>query len=199
MKKLMILAIVALASLTASAQQEVGTWSVTPKVGFNLATVTDTDADMKFGVVTGADLTYQLAEKFALSAGAFYSMQGAKEKVKVVGESYTQKVSLDYINVPILANYYVIPGLAIKAGIQPGFNLSHKAKTESHGESYEGDIDDFKSFDLSIPIGASYEFSDFIIDARYNFGLTKLVDVSGSSSKNSVIQVTVGYKIPLGN
>ena len=195
MKKLLILAIVALASLTASAQQEVGTWSVTPKVGFNLATVTDTDAGMKFGVVTGADLTYQLAEKFALSAGAFYSMQGAKDK----DDGVTSTMKLDYINVPILANFYVIPGLAIKAGIQPGFNLGHKYKTESSGTSHEIDLEKFKSLDISIPIGASYEFSDFIIDARYNFGLTKLVDVSGSSSKNSVIQFTVGYKIPLGN
>ena len=195
MKKLLILAIVALASLTASAQQEVGTWSVTPKVGFNLATVTDTDAGMKFGVVTGADLTYQLQEKFAITAGAFYSMQGAKDKENGV----TSTMKLDYINVPILANFYVIPGLAIKAGIQPGFNLSHKLKAEYQGNSEEVDIDHFKSLDISIPIGASYEFSDFVIDARYNFGLTKLWDVSGSSSKNSVIQVTVGYKIPLGN
>lgn len=196
MKKLLILAIVALASLTASAQQEVGTWSVTPKVGFNLATVTDTDdAGMKFGVVTGADLTYQVAEKFALTAGAFYSMQGAKDK----DDGVTRTLKLDYINVPILANYYVIPGLALKVGLQPGFNLSHKLKAEYQGHSSEEDIPTFKSFDLSIPIGASYEFSDFIIDARYNFGLTKLVDQPGSSSKNSVIQVTVGYKIPLGN
>ena len=196
MKKLLILAIVALASLTASAQQEVGTWSVTPKVGFNLATITDVeDAGMKFGVVTGADLTYQLQEKFAITAGAFYSMQGARDK----HDGLTRTWKFDYINVPVLANYYVIPGLAIKAGIQPGFNLSHKYKTESNGNSHESDLEKFKSLDISIPIGASYEFSDFIIDARYNFGLTKLVDVSGSSSKNSVIQVTVGYKIPLGN
>ena len=193
MKKLLILAIVALASLTASAQQEVGTWSVTPKVGFNLATVTDTDDGMRFGVVTGADLTYQLQEKFAITAGAFYSMQGARDK----HDGLTRTWKFDYINVPVLANYYVIPGLAIKAGIQPGFNLSHKYKTESNGNSHESDLEKFKSLDISIPIGASYEFSDFIIDARYNFGLTKLVDVSGSSSKNSVIQFTLGYKIPL--
>ena len=195
MKKLLILAVVALASLTASAQQGVGTWSVTPKVGFNLATVTDSDAGMKFGVVTGADLTYQLAEKFALSAGAFYSMQGAKDKDD--GATFTSK--LDYINVPLLASYYVIPGLAIKVGLQPGFNLSHKTKVEYQGHSSEEDIPTFKSFDLSIPIGASYEFNDFVIDARYNFGLTKLVDQPGNSSKNSVIQFTVGYKISLGN
>jgi hypothetical protein len=72
-------------------------------------------------------------------------------------------------------------------------------KAEYQGNSEEVDIDHFKSLDISIPIGASYEFSDFIIDARYNFGLTKLRDITDYSSKNSVIQFTVGYKIPLGN
>ena len=39
MKKLMIFAVMMLSAMTASAQQEVGTWSVTPKVGINLAKV----------------------------------------------------------------------------------------------------------------------------------------------------------------
>ena len=197
MKKLMILAVMMLSAMTANAQQEVGTWSVTPKVGINLAKVTDADdASMKVGLVAGADLNYQIAEKFAISAGVFYSMQGAKEKVKVLGETINYKYNLDYINIPILANFYVIPGLAIKAGLQPAFNVKHKVKAESHGNSTETDIDKFKGFDLAIPIGASYEFGDFVVDARYNLGLTKLWDYEGSSSKNSVIQFTFGYKIP---
>ena len=197
MKKMMMIAVMMVATLAASAQQEVGTWSVTPKVGFNLANITDADdADMKFGLVAGADLTYQLSDVFAVSAGAFYSVQGAKSKMKIGGETYDLTAKLDYINVPILANYYVIPGLAIKAGIQPGFNVKHKGEYETHGSSYEGDIEHFKSFDLAIPLGLSYEFSDFVIDARYNLGLTKIYDAEGSSSKNSVFQFTIGYKIP---
>lgn len=200
MKKLMILAVMMLTAMTASAQQEVGTWSVTPKVGINLATITDSDdASMKFGLVAGADLMYQISEKFGISAGAFYSMQGAKNKIKEGGVTINNTAKLDYINIPILANFYVIPGLAIKAGLQPAFNLKHKYKSESHGASYEDDYPHFKSFDLAIPIGLSYEFSNFVIDARYNLGLTKIVDIEGSSSKNSVIQFTVGYIIPFNN
>ncbi len=185
------------ATLTASAQQEVGTLSVTPKVGFNLATITsDDDAKMKFGLVAGADLTYQIAEQFAFSVGAFYSMQGATGDEKYNGVKVDVTNSLDYINVPILANYYIIPGLAIKAGIQAGLNVKHESKVEANGQSATADIEHFQNFDLSIPLGLSYEISSFVIDARYNLGLTKLVDISGSTSKNSVFQFTVGYKIP---
>lgn len=197
MKKVMILAVMMVATLTASAQQAVGTWSVTPKVGMNLATVRDggDDAKMKFGLVAGADLTYQVAQPFAISVGAFYSMQGTKGSIKETVGIIDATCNLDYINIPIMANVYVVPGLAIKAGIQPGFNVKHKIKAEALGVSQEADIPDFKSFDLSIPLGLSYEFSDFVIDARYNLGLTELIeDVKG---KNSVIQFTLGYKIPL--
>ena len=55
--------------------------------------------------------------------------------------------------------------------------------------------DAVKGFELSIPVGLSYEISDFVIDARYNFGVTKVLD--GDDCKNSVFQFTVGYKFAL--
>ena len=36
-----------------------------------------------------------------------------------------------------------------------------------------------------------------MIDARYNFGLTHIYKDDPGSSKNGVIMLTVGYKIPL--
>lgn len=45
-------------------------------------------------------------------------------------------------------------------------------------------------------MGISYEFSNFIIDARYNLGLFKVAKDPAPSSKNSVIMLTLGYKIP---
>ena len=52
MKKLMILAVMMVATLTASAQQKVGTWSITPTGTFNLATIVGDNTDdmsMKVG------------------------------------------------------------------------------------------------------------------------------------------------------
>lgn len=199
MKKLLILAVMMLTTMTVCAQMRAGQWGVMPKAGFNLATVTDADdASMRFGLVAGADLIYQVNEPLAISFGVLYSMQGAKAKVKENGVTIKNKLNMDYVNIPILANFYVTRGLALKAGIQPGFNVKHKMKVESGGSSVESDIPNFKSFDFAIPIGISYEISNFVIDARYNLGLTKLWDQEGSSSKNSVFQFTLGYKIPFG-
>ena len=57
------------------------------------------------------------------------------------------------------------------------------------------DLKDIQSLELCVPIGASYEFSDFVIDARYNLGISKINKENGSV-RNSVFQITVGYKIP---
>lgn len=191
MKKLILMAVMALATVSSFAQQAVGTFTIQPKVGLNLANLTDADGDIRAGVAAGVEFEYQVSDIFSLSAGALYSMQGCKFTEDKV--DYTSK--LDYINVPILANVYVVKGLAVKLGLQPGFNVSHKLSVDKGSTSGSTDIPGVKSVDLSIPVGLSYEYSNFVFDARYNFGVTKVAD--DADSKNSVFQFTLGYKFAL--
>lgn len=191
MKKLILMAVMALATVSSFAQQAVGTFTIQPKIGLNLANLTDGDADLRAGVATGVEFEYQVSDIFSLSAGALYSMQGCKNTIQDVDVT----TKLDYINVPILANVYVVKGLAVKLGLQPGFNVSHKLSVDKGSTSGSTDIPGVKSVDLSIPVGLSYEYSNFVFDARYNFGVTKVAD--DADSKNSVFQFTLGYKFAL--
>ena len=52
---------------------------------------------------------------------------------------------------------------------------------------------------FAIPVGVSYEFSNVIIDARYNIGLTQFQNIDGffESSKNSVFAFSVAYRLEL--
>ena len=118
-------------------------------------------------------------------------MQGAKAKTPLA--TVTQK--LDYINVPITANVYVVKGLAVKLGLQPGFKVSDKASVDATHGGQIAVPGKAKSFDLSVPVGLSYEYKNFQLDARYNWGLTKVYE--GSKAKNSVFQITLGYKFDL--
>lgn len=191
MKKMILMAAMFVASVAAMAQNAVGTISLQPRIGVNVASLTDADdADARVGLAVGAELQYQATDLFAITGGLTYSMQGAKYD--------NTTVKLDYINVPILANVYVVKGLAVKLGIQPGFKVNSSAKVKSSGVSVSADLDDaVNSFDFSIPVGVSYEFSNVVLDARYNWGLTKAFDAEGLDSKNSVFQFTVGYKFAL--
>ncbi len=186
MKKLMMIAIMMIAAVSANAQNEAGQASIKPMAGINLATMTKADnTKMRVGLAAGLEFEYGVADNFGISAGVLYSMQGAKFD-GLIGGNDKVTMKLDYINIPILANYYIVKGLAIKAGVQPGFNVQKKLDDVK--------LDDVKGFALSIPVGLSYEFSNVVLDARYNWGLTKAF--KEGDSKNSYFTITLGYRIP---
>ena len=193
MKKILLTAVVMLASVASYAQQAVGTFTLQPKIGMNVASLTKCDGcDPRIGLAAGVEAEYQATDIFSVSAGLIYSMQGNKAKE----EGVTLTTKLDYINIPILANVYVTKGLAVKLGVQPAFNVSDKQKLSGGKASVEAAEDvGAESFDFSIPVGLSYEYNNVVFDARYNFGVTNIAD--GGDSKNSVFQFTLGYKFAL--
>lgn len=190
MKKMILTAVVLLSSVATFAQHAVGTVSLKPQVGVVGATMTEFEkTKMKVGFTAGAELEYQVSDIFSLSGGVMYAQEGVKfdtggdfkiGKTKI--EFKDAKTNLAYINVPVMANVYVVPGLAVKLGVQPAFAVD-KDGTKAKG------------FDLAIPVGLSYEYANVFIDGRYNWGVTKVFD--NFDAKNSVFQVTLGYKFDL--
>lgn len=213
MKKIFSLAVAVMLSAVSFAQTEVGGFFFAPKAGLSVASLTNAPDKYtnKPGFAVGVEVGYQMTENFAITVDALYSGQGmeCEEKtyyytdVHTTYENYENKVSLDYLNIPILANYYIVKGLAVKAGIQPGILVSAKSKVKGtlHDGTEETDIkDNLNSIDFSIPVGLSYEWNNIILDARYNIGITN-VNKSGKGynnkdNKNSVFQLTLGYKLP---
>ena len=192
MRKVIIMAVLMLSSVAAFAQRPVGSLTVQPKIGMNFATLTKADdSESRIGLVAGAELEYQISDIFSISGGALYSQQGCEWSED--GRTETNK--LDYINIPVLANVYVVKNLAVKVGVQPAFNVNSKAKASQGDSSIQGSIEGIKTFDFSIPIGLSYEYKNIVIDGRYNFGLTKVSKYA--DSKNSVFQLTLGYKLDI--
>ena len=183
MKKIVLAAVMLLSSVSMFAQHEVGTLTIQPKVGLNVSNVTKTNGDTRFGVAAGAEAEYQLGDIYSIAVGLLYSSQGNKQTVDlpVLGKaSVTWAPS--YLNIPVVANVYVVKNLAVKLGVQPGFCVA-KDKLKAN------------TFDLSIPVGLSYEYNNFVVDGRYNFGVTNVA--KGVDTKNSVFQFTLGYKFEL--
>ena len=196
MKKLFLLAAIMMASTCAFAQHEPGSLTVQPRIGFSAADFNNTyDTEARVGLVVGPEFEYTLSNRFSLAAGLNYSQQGSELKDADV------TFKMDYLTIPIVANVYLFKGFALKAGVQPGINLS--AKLDANGK--EVDIDGMvKSFELGVPVGLSYEFRNFVLDARYIFGVTKIFDEKKLNmndvdldSKNLGFQLTLGYKFTL--
>lgn len=192
MKKVLFAALMMFSSVGAFAQHAVGSFNLQPKIGVSIANLTDMkDSDPRVGLVAGVEGEYQVSDIFSVSAGVLYSMQGAKANI---GNLIDATNRLDYINVPIMANVYVVKGLAVKLGVQPGFNVSNKLKVNNL-DAFDNPFAKAQSVDFSIPVGISYEYSNFQLDARYNWGLTKVFE--NGKDKNSVFQITLGYKFDL--
>ena len=210
MKKLILLAVVVMmATVSVNAQRTF----VKPMVGATFSKLTSVDdSKFKVGAVGGMEVGYYVSDPFAVSAGLLVSLQGCAIKDNEFFKDL--RTTMTYLNIPILANYYIAPGLAIKAGIQPGFLLGQKTKGSARIDLYDNrlyndiqwedidysETDGLRKLDISIPIGLSYEISDFVIDARYNLGVTEIIDDHGllddyDKSKNSVFMLTLGYKI----
>ena len=196
MKKFFMIAALVVVTLSANAQNEVGVLTLQPKVGMNLANMTgDGDPKTKVGLLAGVEAEYGISNNFGLAFGAVYSMEGCKIKRELWGNGVLIgkadfNANLDYINIPILAQFYPAKGFAIKAGVQPAFNVRHKATGD-----IEGTIDDVNTFNFSIPVGLSYEYEGFVLDARYNIGITKLYK-DADQGRNSTFSISLGYKIP---
>ncbi len=213
-------------STSALAQQEV---KFGPKAGVNFASingkVTEEGETFEFnkgqtGFHVGAFAEIKFNDKFAIQPELLYSVQGAKieESASLSGMSYDleTKWNLHYINVPIMAKYYVIPSVAIEAGPYVGFNIKSEMKSEgtytvAGVTENENDSYDFKkgtnAVDFGLGAGASFNMDNgFFVGARYNLGLAKIskdakwtegeveFESTKEDFKNGVIQVSVGYK-----
>lgn len=188
MKKIFTL-IICLAITGGMFAQEKGfSWGV--KAGLNLSDFIgkDTkDTKMKANLNAGIFTEFRCSDKFSVGPELVYSAQGTSLG-KIDGE--TLRIKAEYINLPIMAKYYVANKFSINLGPQLGYAISMKGKAGSEKEKF--DKDTYNKFDFSIGVGGTYNFGKFFADARYNFGLTKVI--KDSKTKNSVIQIGVGYR-----
>ena len=225
MRKVLMIVAMTMAVVGANAQYKVGTWSVQPKIGVGAAWISNLDRlpmgdknldkEPTVAALIGAEVEYQLASRVSLSAGLNYSLQGSAWEDYKEGNVRLKnpRYELGYVNIPLVANFYVAKGLALKTGVQVGFltNADFKFRVENADifemdREVDGDFSMdikrlFKKVDVSIPVGISYEFpKHFVLDARYNIGLTKVnkYSVPGEDDNyNGVFMVTFGYKFRL--
>lgn len=185
MKKIILSAVAVMAFGFTNAQVKFGA-----KAALNVATLTGDveDASSLIGFQIGGFAEIKVSEKFAVQPELLYSAQGTS------GDDVD--FNLNYLNIPVMAKFYVADAFSLEAGPQIGFLLSSK---------FDGE--DFKDFtsstDFSLNLGAGYDFTENLTaGVRYNFGLSNVLDFGDFeeeigeelSAKNGVFSVSVGYK-----
>jgi hypothetical protein len=162
------------------------------KGGLNVAKVTNTifnDVNTRASVYLGGFARVTFNESWSVQPELFYSGQGFKYNVPILGE---YKVRLNYINLPVMVQYHLIPEFYLEAGPQLGFMVASKNK---HGNTTVDIQNQTKGVDFGLGFGLGYDFDFGLgINARYNFGLGDVYQSDGSQ-KNSVAQFGVYYTI----
>jgi len=195
MKKVMMIAVMAIFAMTASAQntnREAGAFTLQPKVGLTIGSFSGeyitvggkVDTKKRVGFTAGLEGEIYATNWLGIALGLNYAQQGWK-----FGDV---KCKYDYLNVPLVADFYVARGLALKTGVQLGFLMNAKWDDLNFK-------DDSNKTNFSIPIGISYEFSNVVLDLRYNVALSKVNKNATDNLKfrSDLVQITIGYKFEL--
>ncbi|MDC0571423.1 PorT family protein [Flavobacteriaceae bacterium] len=207
MKKLFIITMT-LAAFTLQAQDV----TFGAKAGLNFATldITDSNIDGRTSFHLGITAEFEMSDTFSIQSELLYSAQGATEDAgetigtTVYNDDY--KFKLNYLQIPVMAKFYVSEDLSLEVGPQIGFLLSADVEndystidngTVLDSGSTEIDYKDFmKSVDFGLNFGLGYKLdSGLNFGLRYNLGLNDVYDVDGSNVeiKNRVLQLSVGY------
>lgn len=197
MKKIILTAVAVCAFSFAYAQET----KFGAKVALNIASLTGDveNPSSLVGFQIGGFAEFKISEKFAIQPELMYSAQGGKESYNEEGVGVELISKLGYINIPIMAKYYVAKSFSLEAGPQIGFLTSAKGELKAEGESIEVDIkDSVESIDFGLNLGAGYDFTEKLsAGLRYNFGLSNIAKTEAGDNyevKNSVFSISLGYK-----
>ena len=182
-----------------------------PKVGLNRSDLSGFDSKMNIGVVAGAYIEVFLAKKIAVSVEMQYSHQGVSGIYKninatddynnpIVQKEGPYNLNLNYLNTNYIVRWYPWVDLpwSFTSGIHTGYVISAHAKRE-HGKELNI-IDNLHNGDVAIPLGVSYEWKQWQIEARYKLSLRRLAKDAKAkdllkNARHSILEVTLAYRI----
>jgi hypothetical protein len=146
----------------------------------------DVNSDGITSFHAGGVLELNIVPTFSVQAEGLFSSQGGKAKYEADGVvGVARDINLDYISVPVLAKFYILPNtLSLTAGPQFSFLVNDA-----------DEVLDTKKFDLAASGGVELKIiAGLFAQARYNIGLTNVNgDEVRGDVKNGVFQLSVGY------
>jgi hypothetical protein len=188
-----ILLIITMTVLSTAAFSQ--TVSIGPKVGLNISNYTggNIESDALVGFHLGGILNLGIGKTFSLQPEVLFSTQGAKVKSNAQAKDF----KTTYVAVPVMAKFRSAGGLYFEVGPQVSFRTSEDIPDQT--------IDQFsKNLDISAGVGVGYQAGFGLgLGARYLAGISKVGDFNKTAAlnpdfKNSVIQVSLFFAIPVG-
>lgn len=203
MKKILTVLVLALATLTVSAQ-DFKKFRFGPTAGLNVAKISKTGADMRIGFNVGARVEYNFNNTYYLASGLLFTQKGLKGS----SSTSTLKANPGYIEIPINfgCRYVLNNKLSIftEAGPYLGFGICGKWKIDNISHNFFGDegsailefatpYDSPKRFDFGLGFAIGAEYANFQLRVGYELGLTKVFSGGPDNPQNRNLFVGLSY------
>jgi len=187
MKKIVISLLIAIGAFSMAHAQVKPSFGFKAGLNFPKLSGSDIDAKESTGFHAGAVLHIPI-KKFGFMAEALYSKEGS------------ENIELNYIDLPIMVTYKLVPGLRLHLGPQFKFKADAKVDLGSPGgldlsadeKSIEDDINDL-NFDGVVGMEYKFPVIGLFAQARYVFGLGDIGDTEAKATQN-IFQLSVGYR-----
>ena len=185
MKQAIIISLLFCLSVGAAhAQFELGA-----KGGINFSDVSNLSGSNRVSGHLGLFAHKTLDPHWCIQPELLYSWQG--QKFPLGNDEHT--LALDYIQIPVMVQYFPIKQLYVEFGPQLAFLTSAKVKM-SDGSKVEID-DHYSAADFSINVGLGYMATQKLgIYARYVAGVTDITTDDNTDRHNRVGQIVLSYR-----
>ena len=193
-------------------------FSYAPVLHLGVATVSKTgdarenDANRKYksqGAFTfaiGGEVRYELSDAFAIHSGLNYqnissTFERSNNFAKPTNNEgrWSEKYSLNYINLPLLINYHSGKKFYGGAGLNFGFGVGGKYSidnvTTNSGQLIASKTIEYGGVNTGLVVNAGYKFGCYFVGANAQLGLSsKLKNTFADNSlKTNSLTLSVGY------
>lgn len=201
MKNILLITLIIVFTALVTFAQDV---AVGVKAGVNINSASTTQPVVESGKENlalfhgGGLVDVEINKRFSIQPQILYSRKG----IKFAAGDHKHTITLNSLDLPILAIFKAGKGIFIGAGPNLGFHLSGTnvatgALNETHKYKFDGSTGDFKRFDFGVNALIGYEHkSGVFVTANYLKGISnELINFPNLEWSHNVFSVSVGFMI----
>ena len=183
---IMLLVAFSVSFLGADAQNAIGI-----KGGVNIASLSEFTGRSRISGHGGVFLHHTINRSWCFQPELLYSGEGQR----YFSNGVEHTLALDYLQVPLMIQYYPVPNVYLEAGPQIGVLISAQDKVDEFDEPHANVKGDFSSAQLALGVGLGIKASEQILFyGRYNFGLTDVTVFDNIVDHSRVGQLGVAIR-----
>ena len=161
------------------------------KGGINFGNLSAFEGESRISGHGGVFLHHTINKNWCFQPELLFSGEGQRY---IANGNDERVLALDYIQLPLMIQYYPAPQVYFEAGPQIGVLIS--AQDKGNAEAHLNVKDDFSKAQVALGVGVGFKATEqLILYGRYNFGLTDVTRFDDIVDRSRVGQIGVAVRL----